>query len=293
MEIQKNKQQNEKLWNAAQTGRLETAKEALKNGADINYQSNTGGSTPLIVAAFSGRVVMVQFLLSQGANPNLKNKWGRTALEEARARTHLDTAAAIDKSIQQGPVVVVPLSPVTANRDKKLSKSPVLRNPAENLVQIAVPSQLALPPSSLPQAVKDQSLSLQLQQIVEISTAAQTFSERQQKEFQQLLEKVEKLKSEKLELKKQNELLIAENKAKKLALDQAEESLKKKDLQIKEEEELNCCVVCMTVRRNTILMPCMHLALCSKCCDKIKNQNKQCPTCRTPINGSIQCYIQQ
>jgi uncharacterized protein len=64
---------------AAQSGDIESARNLLTAGANINEASDEDGSA-LLIAAASGHEVMALFLLENGADPNLANAWGLTAL---------------------------------------------------------------------------------------------------------------------------------------------------------------------------------------------------------------------
>ena len=71
---------------AAQNGH-DAAIEALLScgtGADVNGATATTHATPLMLAAWRGRVSTVRLLLARGANPNLQTKKGRTALQFAQ-----------------------------------------------------------------------------------------------------------------------------------------------------------------------------------------------------------------
>lgn len=49
-----------------------------------------------------------------------------------------------------------------------------------------------------------------------------------------------------------------------------------------ENKEQNECVVCMTDRKDTCVIPCRHLCLCTKCAHTMRNQRQaKCPICRT------------
>ena len=78
---------NEALFNAAwgpynhDTGRhdpgdVDAAREALKNGADINCQSDSyfKCNTPLFMAAYQGHPEMVRFLLENGADKDIEGE---------------------------------------------------------------------------------------------------------------------------------------------------------------------------------------------------------------------------
>jgi len=55
----------------------------LGKGADINNQDGIFKESALMVAAENGRVKAVKILLKHGADPNLKNKYGKAALDIA------------------------------------------------------------------------------------------------------------------------------------------------------------------------------------------------------------------
>ena len=50
-----------------------------------------------------------------------------------------------------------------------------------------------------------------------------------------------------------------------------------------DDDEANACVVCLTDRKDTTVLPCRHLCLCSGCASVIKQQSGKCPVCRGPI----------
>ncbi len=62
----------------------ETAKLLIEAGADINFQNNDG-STPLHVAAFFCKLEMVKLLLEKRANKTVKNKYNNIAYETVSA----------------------------------------------------------------------------------------------------------------------------------------------------------------------------------------------------------------
>src|SRR5258706_13501787 len=66
------------LMFAAGGGNINTAKLLIARGADINVQNS--GSTPLIIATVENQTEMVSFLLSNGADPEGRDREGYTAL---------------------------------------------------------------------------------------------------------------------------------------------------------------------------------------------------------------------
>ena len=64
-------------------GNEELIKTLIRNGADLDAQESFRGDTVLMWAARSGRVECVRALIYAGADLNVKNKYGQTAIEIA------------------------------------------------------------------------------------------------------------------------------------------------------------------------------------------------------------------
>lgn len=47
------------------------------------------------------------------------------------------------------------------------------------------------------------------------------------------------------------------------------------------------CIICCSVVRNTIFLPCKHAACCDHCGSEIKLRFKPCPICKTPIDDLL------
>lgn len=71
------------LTDAAWNGNLEIVKLYLAAGVDINARNTECGNTPLYAAAENGQWDVAQFLLDNGAGPNIANNRGRTPLLSA------------------------------------------------------------------------------------------------------------------------------------------------------------------------------------------------------------------
>ena len=72
---------NKNGWTALHEARtLEVAKTLVEHGADIEAVNMYGG-TPLIYHSDCGRVDIVKYLLSVGANKEAKNNDGKTAYD--------------------------------------------------------------------------------------------------------------------------------------------------------------------------------------------------------------------
>lgn len=48
------------------------------------------------------------------------------------------------------------------------------------------------------------------------------------------------------------------------------------------------CVICLTNPRDTTIIPCLHLCLCSQCAQVLSLNTRKCPVCRTPATGLLQ-----
>ena len=65
---------------ASKRGSTNKIKEFIKNGVDIEMRDTSYGKTALMFACSDSYLVMVDVLLKAGANPNLQDNEGRTAL---------------------------------------------------------------------------------------------------------------------------------------------------------------------------------------------------------------------
>ena len=71
------------LMQAAFNGRLETARLLLEHGAEVNVRDHLSGRTALIMAVSSGNPELVELLLAQGADVNAREQGGWTARQYA------------------------------------------------------------------------------------------------------------------------------------------------------------------------------------------------------------------
>jgi len=51
------------------------------------------------------------------------------------------------------------------------------------------------------------------------------------------------------------------------------------------------CVICMTDPRDTTVLPCRHMCMCSECAKTLRMQSEKCPICRTPIESLLQIKV--
>jgi ankyrin repeat protein len=74
------------LHYAAAKGLLELVKELVeRRNVSVNIQTYNNKSTPLHLAASRGHLDVVEFLVNQGANPNITDGEGGSALHYAAA----------------------------------------------------------------------------------------------------------------------------------------------------------------------------------------------------------------
>jgi bla regulator protein blaR1 len=77
------------LYKAAARNKIESVKELLESGANVNAEI-PGDGTPLIAAARSGHLEMVRLLLDRGAKPNIGVRGDGNALLNAAREGHVD-----------------------------------------------------------------------------------------------------------------------------------------------------------------------------------------------------------
>lgn len=86
------------LHYAASTGKVDTAQMLIRHKAIINAPG-PDGTTPLMMAAYSGSEAMVQLLLSAGADPAAINTQKQNAADWARLKQHTRLGARLDDLI--------------------------------------------------------------------------------------------------------------------------------------------------------------------------------------------------
>lgn len=88
------------LHYAATGGHVDVIQLLLENHAYVDA-SSPNGSTPLMMAAMYGNVESVQALLDAGADPNIKNDLGLTALDFAKRGRKPDSAELLATHVRQ------------------------------------------------------------------------------------------------------------------------------------------------------------------------------------------------
>lgn len=51
------------------------------------------------------------------------------------------------------------------------------------------------------------------------------------------------------------------------------------------------CVICMTEPKNTAVLPCRHMCMCSECAKELRVRSDKCPICRQPIEELMEIKI--
>ncbi|CAM8890529.1 unnamed protein product [Rhodiola kirilowii] len=51
------------------------------------------------------------------------------------------------------------------------------------------------------------------------------------------------------------------------------------------------CVICMTDPKDTAVLPCRHMCMCSECAKELRLQSDKCPICRQPIEELLEIKI--
>lgn len=51
------------------------------------------------------------------------------------------------------------------------------------------------------------------------------------------------------------------------------------------------CTLCMKLARNVIFKPCLHMAVCSVCCEKSMDEHRRCPVCRKEVKEKVVIYV--
>ena len=75
------------IHKAAEDGNIETIKQHLAAGTDVNVKDGSG-KTPLYIASIADHEEIVKFLIAKGADVNAKEDWNFTPLEQAVTRGH-------------------------------------------------------------------------------------------------------------------------------------------------------------------------------------------------------------
>ena len=86
------------MMEAVRSGDIETVTSLLE-GTDINMQNEEDGMTALISASINGKRDIVELLLKAGADPNIKDALGQTALMGAQGNIDILRLLLLDKGV--------------------------------------------------------------------------------------------------------------------------------------------------------------------------------------------------
>lgn len=53
------------------------------------------------------------------------------------------------------------------------------------------------------------------------------------------------------------------------------------------------CVVCLAEPRDTTVLPCRHMCMCSGCARMLRHQTNRCPICRTPVESLLEIKVER
>ncbi|RLN31488.1 hypothetical protein BBJ28_00025769, partial [Nothophytophthora sp. Chile5] len=52
------------------------------------------------------------------------------------------------------------------------------------------------------------------------------------------------------------------------------------------------CIICLSEPRNTTVLPCRHMCLCSACAETLRKSSSTCPICRTQVEALLQIRVE-
>ncbi|PIN09738.1 putative E3 ubiquitin ligase [Handroanthus impetiginosus] len=53
------------------------------------------------------------------------------------------------------------------------------------------------------------------------------------------------------------------------------------------------CIICLTEAKNTAVLPCRHMCMCSECAKELRLQSNKCPVCRQPIAELLEIKLDE
>ncbi|KAL8540801.1 hypothetical protein ACS0TY_002134 [Phlomoides rotata] len=53
------------------------------------------------------------------------------------------------------------------------------------------------------------------------------------------------------------------------------------------------CIICLTEVKNTAVLPCRHMCMCSDCAKMLRLQSNKCPVCRQPIEELLEIKVDE
>ena len=93
------------IHEAAKSGNIEVIREAINAGVYLNEKTEVWMNTPLHIASAEGHREIVELLITKGADVNIKNYYGFTALDEASRYKHIKCVKLLQKyGVQHGSI---------------------------------------------------------------------------------------------------------------------------------------------------------------------------------------------
>lgn len=89
------------LWESSRTGKLDVVRRLVISGEHIDAGTIKNSYTPLILASQGQHLLVVKYLLDHGANPHLRDKEGKSALDYAHDTNNIKVVALIQEAIDR------------------------------------------------------------------------------------------------------------------------------------------------------------------------------------------------
>ena len=100
-ETEQTKKYFDTLWESSRTGKLDVVRRLVISGEHIDAGTIKNSYTPLILASQGQHLLVVKYLLDHGANPHLRDKEGKSALDYAHDTNNIKVVALIQEAIDR------------------------------------------------------------------------------------------------------------------------------------------------------------------------------------------------
>ena len=54
-----------------------------------------------------------------------------------------------------------------------------------------------------------------------------------------------------------------------------------------ENDDERMCVICLSIERDTTVLPCRHMCMCHECAQELRKQTSKCPICRNHVESLL------
>lgn len=137
------KMKGEALIREADGGYLKEVQSIVEGGGNVNWQMQPSGLTVLMAATSGGHIEVVKFLLKSGADPSIRDAYGRTALDRARQAGAKDLVNLLQTPGVNEPRVIPVNNPVT-EITKPTKPTPVTNTVGSNVLDKISPAPWAV-----------------------------------------------------------------------------------------------------------------------------------------------------